>query len=71
MKLKAIEFPYKLGKQNVIEIPEDYHAELRTIPNLRVILLYDEEPPVTDYELEAFERFLEEDKINPMPIEGK
>ena len=71
MKLKAIEFPYQLGRANTIEIPEEYHPELRTIPHFRVILLYDEEPPISDYELEAFERFLEEDKINPSPIEGK
>ncbi len=71
MKLKAIEFPYKLGRKNEIEIPAEYHAELRATPILRVILLYAEEPPISDYELEAFERFLEEDKINPMPIEGK
>lgn len=71
MKLKAIEFPYKLGRANVINIPEDYRDELRAIPNLRVILLYEAEPPISNHELEAFERFLEEDKLNPTPIEGK
>lgn len=69
--MKAIEFPYQLGAANSIEIPAEFHAELRTIPKIRVLLLYEEEPPVRDWEMEAFDRFVGENKINPMPIEGK
>ena len=71
MKLKAIEFTQKLGRENILEIPAAYHAELRTIPNVRVILLYEEEPPIRDWEMEAFDRFVVETKDHPMPIEGK